>query len=122
MLLGQGFDGFLLRKTCGAGRSSNEAGCRFVYDLSARCFDAVPHGKAGYVVAFAENGDLLTLEHVSFPKSLLFASRVVFEHKRHSIVELGQAIQKETRFGQNHRSLHAAAAHRLERVADIGNP
>ena len=56
----QGFDGFLLRKTCGAGSSSDEAGCCFVYDFGAGCFDTMTHGKARDIVAFAKDRHFLT--------------------------------------------------------------
>jgi hypothetical protein len=67
VLVSQGFDGFLFRKTCGAGSRSDEAGRRFVNDFGAGCFDAVAHGETGDVVAFAENGHFLTLEHAYSP-------------------------------------------------------
>jgi hypothetical protein len=63
VLLGQGFDRFLLRKTCGASSGSDEAARRFVDDVGAGGFDAVAHGQSGDIVALAEDGDFLTFEH-----------------------------------------------------------
>jgi hypothetical protein len=61
--LGQGLDCFLLRKTCGAGRRSDEAGRRLVDDFGSGGFDAVTHGETGDIVALTEYGDLFSLQH-----------------------------------------------------------
>jgi len=89
VLFGQGLDGFLLRKTCGAGGRSDEAGCRFVYDLGARGFDAMSHCEARYVIAFAEDGCLLPFEHVPIPYKPKLAFVIGFKDEGYPIVELG---------------------------------
>jgi len=59
MLFSQGFDGFLLRKTCGAGSSSDETGGRFVYDFGAGCFDTVADGETCDIIALTEHRHFL---------------------------------------------------------------
>jgi hypothetical protein len=85
VLLGQGFDGCLLRKTCGARCSSDETGGRFVCDFGAGGLDAMPHCEAGYVVAFAEDRDLFAFEHDLLRWAV--ACRIVLEDEGYPIVE-----------------------------------
>jgi hypothetical protein len=87
VLFSQGFDGFLLRKTCGAGGRSDEAGRSFVYDLGAGCFDAMTHGETRDIVAFTKDRDFLTFKH---PLHLSrFSIGICLENEGYSIVEFG---------------------------------
>jgi hypothetical protein len=64
VLLRQRFDGFLFRKTCGTGSRSDETGSRLVHDLGARGFDTVANRKPRDIVAFTEDGDFFSFEHM----------------------------------------------------------
>jgi hypothetical protein len=85
--LGQGLDCFLLRKTCGAGRRSDEAGRRLVDDLGACGFDTIAHGKTRDIVSLAEHGDLLAFQHELYLSC--WTIRIHFEDEGYSIIELG---------------------------------
>jgi len=63
MLICQGLDRLLLRKTCGARGGSDKAGGRLVNDLGACRLDAMADCQSRNVVSLAEHGDFLSLEH-----------------------------------------------------------
>ena len=65
MLRGKALDIFGFRKTCGAGRRSDEAGGCLKDDFTAGSLHALTYGLAGYIVALAKNDDFFTIQHLS---------------------------------------------------------
>jgi hypothetical protein len=59
-LFGNLLDSLLIRKTCGTGGRSDEAGGRFVNNLGTRRFDTLPDRQTTHIVTFAEDGHLFS--------------------------------------------------------------
>lgn len=110
MLVRQSLDRFLFRKTCGASSRSDETGCRLVYDLGAGGLYAVADGKARDVIALAEDGDFLSFEHGSGFLRTIFLGRIRLEDEGYPIVKLGEPVQEQACFGQDHDPMGTSGA------------